>query len=125
MIAETKTCLSCQQQLRGRSDKKFCNDYCRNTHHNQLNSEGNGYVRNINHCLQKNRRILENIVHASGRMVRSSRQSLLQKGFSFLYFTQCHTTKKGSQSYFCYEYGYRLFGKDHVLVMKRKGNIDS
>jgi hypothetical protein len=30
VITEAKKCLACGKQLKGRIDKKFCDDYCRN-----------------------------------------------------------------------------------------------
>jgi len=32
--AENKTCLACGKILKGRVDKKFCDDYCRNNYNN-------------------------------------------------------------------------------------------
>jgi hypothetical protein len=31
---ETKTCLFCEKPVKGRSDKKFCDDYCRAAYNN-------------------------------------------------------------------------------------------
>ena len=56
---ETATCLNCEKTLKGRTDKKFCDDYCRNSYNNQLKASKNNLVRNINNALGKNRRILE------------------------------------------------------------------
>ena len=120
MITVNKVCLSCSEPLRGRTDKKFCNDYCRNTHHNQLNCDGNKQVRNINHRLRKNRRILESLLHSAKQITKVSKQTLLYKGFSFHYFTHIQTNKKGSRYCFCYEYGYLLGEEDGVVIVRRK-----
>ncbi len=120
MIAAAKICTSCQQPIRGRADKKFCNDYCRNTHHNQQNSDVNNGIRNINHCLLRNRRVLETVINPATQIGKTSRQYLQNKGFSFRYFTHCQFNKKGSLYYFCYEYGYRMLEKEQVLVIRRK-----
>lgn len=116
MIAATRHCLNCHTQLHGRTDKKFCNDYCRNTHHNSLNSDGNSCMRNINHCLRKNRRILENLLQGSRPIARFSKQVLQNKGFSFQYFTHQQVSRKGNPVYFCYDYGYRFLEKEQVLI---------
>ena len=118
MIAETKVCLNCRGSLHGRSDKKFCNDYCRNTHHNLANSDSNNYIRNINYCLRKNRRILESLLLPSRQIVKTSRQALHNKGFSFHYRTHTYTNKKGNQFLFCYDYGYRILEKEQVLIVR-------
>jgi hypothetical protein len=120
MIAETKLCLSCQRSIHGRSDKKFCNDYCRNTHHNNLNSDDNNYIRNINHSLRRNRRILENLLSPAKQIMRISKELLLDKGFSFLYFTHYHKNKSGNIYQFCYEYGYRVQDDGQVVIVRNR-----
>lgn len=118
MLTTAKHCLNCHTQLHGRTDKKFCNDYCRNTHHNILNSDGNSCMRNINHCLRKNRRILENLLQNERPITRYSRELLQNKGFSFRYFTHQQTNRKGNPVYFCYDYGYRLLDKGQVAIVR-------
>jgi len=120
MIAETKICLSCNRGLHGRTDKKFCNDYCRNTHHNLLNSDGNNYIRNTNRILRKNRRILESLLQPAKQITKISKQALQNTGFSFQYFTNRYINKKGTQFHFCYDYGYRLLEEEQVVVVKKK-----
>src|SRR4051812_27346181 len=110
MTAETKLCQSCQRSIRGRSDKKFCNDYCRNTHHNGVNGRHNNYIRQVNHCLGRNRRVLESLLSPTKQVTRISKEWLLGKGFSFHYFTHYHKNKRGTIYQFCYEYGYRIQG---------------
>ena len=120
MIEVTRACLSCNDHLRGRTDKKFCNDYCRNAYNNSLNSDGNKNVRNINHILRKNRRILESMLHPGRHIAKMSKQKLNAKGFSFLYFTHITTNRKGSRYHFCYEYGYLFLDSEWLLIVKRK-----
>jgi hypothetical protein len=120
MLIVNKTCISCQHHLHGRTDKKFCNDYCRNTYNNQLNSASNQQVRNINHHLRKNRRILESFLLPSKQIIKVARQKLFSKGFAFTYFTHIHTNKKGSVYHFCYEYGYLISEGDAVMIIKKK-----
>lgn len=118
MITATKICLSCNRDLHGRTDKKFCNDHCRNNHNNHLNSDGNNYIRNINHCLRRNRRILESIL-ATRLIAKTALPKLQSKGFVFKYFTHMYTNKKGNLYYFCYEYGIRIEG-EFVVIRRRK-----
>jgi len=125
MIAEIKVCLSCNKNLHGRIDKKFCNDYCRNTHNNRLNSDGNKYVRNINHSLRKNRRILESLLPNAQSITNTTKQKLHNKGFAFTYFTHTYSNKKGNTYYFCYEYGYLVLEKERVLVVRKKWGRES
>ncbi len=122
MIAETKVCNSCNKSLSGRVDKKFCNDYCRNTHNNRLNSDGNKYVRNINHSLRKNRRILESLLPGERSICNTTRQKLHSKGFVFTHHTHTCMNKKGNTYYFCYEYGYLVLERERVVVLRKKGD---
>lgn len=120
METNEKRCLECSKPLKGRTDKKFCDDSCRNSYNNKLNSDSNGYVRNINNVLRKNRRILEESLPLTEEMVKMPKVKLLEKGFQFKYLTHTYTNKKGNTYYFCYEYGYLLLEGDWILIVKRK-----
>lgn len=111
-----KTCLECGEQILGRSDKKFCSDLCRNAYNNKLNSDTNNTVRNINNALRKNRRILEEICKED--KAKTTKNSLLNKGFDFSYITSIRTTQKGSTYFFVYDYGYLALDNDFFLVVK-------
>ena len=119
MSAENN-CIECSKPLRGRIDKKFCDDMCRNSYNNKLNSDSNAYVRNINNALRRNRRILEQAIPIVDEMSKITKQKMLEKGFRFKYLTHTYVNKKGNTYYFCYEYGYLLLENDWVLVVKRK-----
>lgn len=120
MSDKGKSCLECSKPLKGRTDKKFCDDLCRNSYNNKLNSDSNACVRNINNLLRRNRRILEETLPASDEMAKITKQKILEKGFQFKYFTHTYTNKKGNIYYFCYEYGYLLLEGDWLLVVKRR-----
>lgn len=119
MTVEIKTCRSCNRAIQGRSDKKFCNDFCRNAHHNQHKTVANSRVRKINQSLLRNRRILENVFTASRQITKTTRKKLEEQQFDFHYFTHQSTNHKGHRFVFCYEYGYRIL-KDAVLLMREK-----
>jgi hypothetical protein len=118
--SEAKVCLSCGKNLKGRSDKKFCDDYCRNNYNNLLKADTNNYVRNINNSLRKNRRILEEMLASKDDMTKTTKDKLLMHGFQFKYFTHTYTNKKGNTYFFCYEYGYLPLENDWYLIVKRK-----
>ncbi|GAC1455128.1 MAG: hypothetical protein NVSMB7_17070 [Chitinophagaceae bacterium] len=113
-----KICLACGKPVKGRSDKKFCDDYCRNIYNNGLKSESNNYVRNINNVLRRNRHILEDCLSAGNEMAKTTKDKLLHKGFQFKYITHTLTNKKGNIYYFCYDYGYLVLENDWYLVVK-------
>lgn len=116
---DVKLCLECQNPIKGRADKRFCDDACRNAYNNRLNSEGNRNVRNINNILRKNRRILSNELKQQ-KMVKISREKLLAQGFHFDYHTHHLQTAKGHLYVFCYEFGYLPLENDLFLVVKAK-----
>jgi predicted nucleic acid-binding Zn ribbon protein len=122
MTAETKPslCVTCGKPVKGRTDKKFCDDYCRNNYNNQLKSNKINLVRNINNALGKNRRILEGLFADGEEMAKITRDKLLQKGFQFKYITHTYTNKKGNVYFFCYDLGYLSLDNDWFLVVKRK-----
>ncbi|WP_118976047.1 DUF2116 family Zn-ribbon domain-containing protein [Taibaiella koreensis] len=116
-----RLCLTCGKPLRGRLDKKFCDDACRNTYNNQQNSDQNNYVRNVNHILRKNRRLLEEQIPEGEEMKKVLWEKLAQAGFNFKYHTHQYQNQKGQTYHFSYEYGYLpLDGGEWLLVVKRK-----
>jgi len=114
----TKACPECGESIKGRVDKKFCSDLCRNSYNNKLNSDNTNYVRNVNNILRKNRRVLQSLIPEE--TAKASKTKLLQKGFNFQYFTNSYTTKKNTTYYFCYEYGYLPIENEFYFLVKRK-----
>ena len=117
---EIKSCLTCDKPLKGRADKRFCDDYCRNSYNNQLKSISNNLVRNINHVLGKNRRILESLLPENDETAKANKDKLQRLGFHFKYITHTYTTKTGKTYFYCYEYGYLPLDNDWYLIVKRK-----
>jgi hypothetical protein len=120
MEVANKTCLTCGKIVRGRSDKKFCDDYCRNNYNNQLKAGDNNYVRNINNTLRKNRRILNAILPGNEEAAKTTKNKLIREGFRFKYITHTYTNKKGNTYFFCYEFGYLPLEHEQYLVVRRK-----
>jgi len=116
----TKECLECSKPLKGRVDKKFCDEACRNVYNNKLNSDSNTYVRNLTNILRRNRRLLEESLPPNEEMTKIPRVKLLEKGYQFKYLTHTYTNKKGNTYYFCFEYGYLPLEGDWLLIVKRK-----
>jgi hypothetical protein len=121
-FAETKNCLSCGKPLKGRIDKKFCDDYCRNNYNNRQKALGShsSFVRNINHALLKNRKVLESILQEGEETAKANKDKLMQLGFQFKYHTHVYTTKTGKTYYYCYDYGYLPLDNNWFLVVKKK-----
>jgi hypothetical protein len=114
-----KNCLACERPIKGRTDKKFCDDSCRNNYNNRLNSDASPLVRNINNILRKNRRILEELLSGMEKKVLViDKMKLVEKGYQFEYCTEHYTTEKNEQYYYCYDYGYRPLEDEKLMAVK-------
>ena len=122
IVAETRNCLSCGKALKGRTDKKFCDDYCRNNYNNIQKAKGNHspYVRSVNNALLKNRKILESLLPETEKMSKATHEKLLQNGFVFKYHTHTYKNQKEQTYFFCYDYGYLPLDNNWYLIVKRK-----
>lgn len=116
---EPRFCLQCGELLKGRVDKKFCDDQCRTAHNNQFKSDS-ALMRSINNTLKKNRKILESLIPSVEGKIKVSRKKLEEKGFSFSYYTHVYTTKAGASYCFCYEFGYLPLEGDYFMLVKRQ-----
>ncbi|MEN8188126.1 MAG: hypothetical protein ABFR05_13450 [Bacteroidota bacterium] len=115
---ETKNCLECGEPIIGRSDKKFCNDYCRNAYNNKINKENKNLIRNTNNHLRKNHKILTEL-NSTGKTT-IPRSKLTNKNFDFNLFTSIYTTKTGNVYYYVYNQGYLKLENDYYLLIKRE-----
>lgn len=117
MESETKTCLNCEKSIKGRTDKKYCDENCRNNFNNNLKAKDRS-TREINHVLARNRRVLQALIPLDENVCRVSREKLLQEGFQFKYFTHMYRTIKGSTYHFCYDCGYLFLSNEWLLLMR-------
>ena len=119
----TKTCLICGRPLKGRSDKKFCNDFCRNSFNNsqKFKESHNDVVKIINSALARNRRVLESLLPNGDELAKARKEKMLAMGFQFKYLTHTYVTRTGKVYSYCYDYGYLPIGNDWFLVVKKKG----
>ncbi len=113
-----RTCLDCNALIKGRSDKKFCDDQCRSNYNNRIKAEDNSFLKQVNQTLKKNRNILK-AKNPEGK-TKVKRDVLVCKGFDFNYHTHTYATQKGSTYFFCYEYGYLVLDHDELLLVKRE-----
>ncbi|MFK5890106.1 MAG: hypothetical protein QM486_05185 [Flavobacteriaceae bacterium] len=115
---QTTTCLECGEHLKGRSDKKFCSDYCRNAYNNKVNKDSKNLIRNTNNRLRRNYKILSDL-NTTGK-TKVTRSKLIQHNFNFNFFTSIYTTKTGNTYYYCYDQGYLALENDFYLLIKRE-----
>jgi hypothetical protein len=112
-------CLQCGKPLRsGRSDKKFCNEGCRNLYHNMEKMGENEEIKKINQALKDNRRILKKIL-GNKTAETITHEQLLKEGFELDYHTHFVITIHQKNEYtFCYNYGYRRLEDVKYKVIK-------
>jgi len=112
-----RECLDCGTILRGRSDKKFCDDQCRSHYNNQIKAGMQSAMKPVNAILRKNHAILSRL--CPQHKTRIKKDDLLKNGFNPDYHTHLHHTQNGNTYYFCYEYGVLRLEGDVFLVVKR------
>ena len=117
LAMETKQCLECGDPVKGRVDKKFCSDYCRNSYNNKVNKDSKNLIRNINNRLRKNHKILSEL-NLSGK-TKTSRTKLYDKGFDFQLFTSIYKTKTGNTYIYIYDQGYLALENELFLLIRR------
>ncbi|MXV16162.1 hypothetical protein [Hufsiella ginkgonis] len=108
-------CHECGTLLKGRADKKFCDEHCRNAFNNRKNKTITNFVRRVDAHLKKNRIVLESLRGETDRLVH--RSELLQRGFEPGYYTHICDLQNGQPCFFCYEYGFRQVNDREVLLL--------
>ncbi|OUR91201.1 hypothetical protein A9Q87_10985 [Flavobacteriales bacterium 34_180_T64] len=101
----SKNCLSCSKILDGRSDKKFCDPYCKSSYHyKKAKEEEPRFYNKVDNQLKRNRRILKSYNKSGKATVRS--ETILELGFDPKFFTHFWKNNKGDVYLFVYEYGF-------------------
>lgn len=116
-IIEPRFCLNCNDPLKGRSDKKFCDDQCRNAYNNEMKSIHHKELSAINKVLSRNRKILKGFLGENGTKATAKREEMLMKGFHFNYITHSVTNQKGQTILCCYDLGYYQDKEDKYIIL--------
>lgn len=109
--------MECGEPVKGRSDKKFCSDYCRNSYNNKINRESKNLIRNVNNRLKKNYRTLTEL-NSKGK-TKVLKHTLIQRNFDFSLFTSIYTTRAGSTYRYVYDQGYLELENGYYLLIRR------
>lgn len=98
-------CLFCNKEFEGRTDKKFCDTYCKSSYHYKKKQiRPISFYAKVDHQLKVNRRILKYFNKAGKAIVRS--HHLIDLGFNPNYFTHYWKNKNGDVYLFVYEFGF-------------------
>ena len=122
-VMQVRKCLDCGAVLKGRSDKKFCSDQCRNNYNNSINREANNLVRNVHSLLRKNRKILCDLYEGGKKKIH--KDALLVSEFNMNFFT--HIVENDINNIitrYCYEYGYRELNSEYITLVKNTGLLE-
>jgi hypothetical protein len=111
-----RKCLQCFEQLRGRSDQKFCGDSCRSLYNNLNYLETNSVIKSVNKILKKNHSILT-ILIANGKKT-ANKNELQKKGYRFDYFTFTSSTRNSQINYYCYDHGIREQPNNKLMLIR-------
>ena len=110
---EEKHCENCGKVLFGRTDKRFCNDTCRNTFnrekHLREKIKENENLPEIIRIIKRNYQILQSKRHGpleEGLQLYMPVKELINDGFNFKYFTSIYEDEDGLWR-FCFERGWR------------------
>jgi len=104
-IKSVKACVSCGKELEGRSDKKFCDAYCKSSYHYKKSiEEAPRFYNKVDNQLKTNRRILKQYNKAGKATVRAA--LIIKEGFNPKFFTHYWKNTKGDVYLFVYEYGF-------------------
>lgn len=118
-----KYCQDCRTILKGRIDKKFCDDYCRCHYHNNINRGRDQDFKKINSILKKNTCILEKLIEQG---IKTSTLHLLSAaGFNFSFFTHQLAEQNGEISIYCYNYGYMKINAEHLVIKQVTHSLSS
>ncbi|WP_162796249.1 hypothetical protein [Pedobacter namyangjuensis] len=113
-------CLQCGKELHGRRDKKYCNDTCRNAGNRKRVRSETWYeplfVAQINTILKRNYKILKTEVIRHSGPTSVGRFYLVDKNFSFKYYTSILTTSSGTY-HFIYDHGWRELDDGKIMVV--------
>ncbi len=108
-------CKNCAHPIRGRSDKQFCNDSCRNVYNNARNQQDNNFTRNITAIIKRNRSKLKDSL--TRQLTIITKADLVACGFNWDYHTHCKPNKKGSAVTFCFDYGFQILSNNKVKII--------
>jgi hypothetical protein len=113
-----KSCLHCKDVLRGRSDKKFCNDSCRSAYNNMRYADYNSHVRKVNQRLRNNHKVLQQLLDdKSERLVNES--ALISAGFQFQFYTHVHLHPDGALFKVVYDSCYTTLERSMYYIARR------
>lgn len=122
---QIRYCLSCNKELKGRTDKKFCDTQCRSIYHNKNRPMHEITIQNTNSGLRRNRTLLAHFCPSGKSTVR--KDVLVELGYRFELFSHLFPFKNGTY-YFCYDYGFLPIedkGIKKLLIVQKQDYMEN
>lgn len=123
-LRSTLICLNCGAEIKGRRDKKYCDNQCKAEYHNRHKSFGELYIQNTQRITRHNRKILRTLSPEGKATVR--RDVLDQMGYDYRYFSGIFKTQSGIY-YLVYDYAFSPIiekGIEKALIVQRQDYMD-
>ncbi|WP_276090832.1 hypothetical protein [Pedobacter sp. JY14-1] len=112
-----RICQQCGTQLRGRTDKKYCNERCRaRSRYLFRKQQATNPVRLIDARLKQNRNMLSNLLSQGIHQV--SKAQLQSGGFDFTFYTSIKHECPESLSIYCYDFGYSIVDDINIRIFE-------
>lgn len=100
-----KTCMYCNNEIIGRTDKKYCDQFCKSAfHYRKSQIELPSFFSKVDKQLRLNRKLLKQFNKGGKSTVRTG--ELIKLGFDPNFFTHYWKTSKADVYLFVYEYGF-------------------
>ena len=113
MKTKQGVCLACEKELQGRSDKKFCDVYCKSSYqYQQSKLKPSRFYNRVDNQLKLNRKLLKHYNKAGKATIRT--EVLIKQGFDPNFFTHFWKNQKGDVYLFVYEYGFLTRKENNV-----------
>jgi hypothetical protein len=113
-------CKICNNLVKGRSDKKFCSQRCKNYYHINLRKVTAIAVKDIDIILHRNRSILLEVLGKNLLQKKVPRILLEKKKFNFKYTTHWHINSKNKTFFWVYDFGWMSFSDDEILLVRKR-----
>ncbi len=114
-----RTCIICERQLFGRSDKVFCAIQCKNKYHSEVRKTTKTISAETLKIINKNWTILASLMTEKGEKVTIKKLTLQRLGFDFNTITNV-ILKNQYINFGIYNFNYYITKNEHVIIMKDK-----
>ncbi len=118
LMKKVNNCISCQMELNGRSDKRFCSTACKNDFNNQLRKLTIKETAIIDAYLHRNREILMHVM-GSHKKIQIDKLQLSKARFKFEYHTGHYINKEAKTYWQVYDFAWMEFSDQKILIVRK------